>query len=45
MLASVFRTYRRQGPDILGAVVELLRYGPDHLLEFDQIRPTVTGEI
>jgi transposase len=44
VLASVFRTYRRQGRDILGAVVELLRHGPDHLLEFDHIRPKTAGE-
>jgi transposase len=37
VLASVFRTYRRQGRDILGAVVELLRRGPGHALEFDHI--------
>jgi transposase len=35
VLASVFRTYRRQGRDILDAVVTLLRYGPGHVLEFD----------
>ncbi len=35
VLASVFRTYRRQGRDILEAVVELLRRGPGHVLEFD----------
>jgi transposase len=35
VLASVFRTYRRQGRDILGAVVELLRHGPGYVLEFD----------
>ena len=38
-LASVFRTYRRQGRDIL-AVVALLRHGPGHILEFDHIAPT-----
>jgi transposase len=37
VLASVFRTYRRQGRDILEAVVELLRQGPGHVLEFDHI--------
>lgn len=37
VLASLFRTYRRQGRDILEAVVSLLRNGPDHLLEFDHI--------
>src|SRR5919112_2025003 len=37
VLASVFRTYRRQGRDILTAVVELLRRGPGHVLEFDHI--------
>ncbi len=35
VLASVFRTYRRQGRDILKSVVELLRRGPGHVLEFD----------
>ena len=35
VLASVFRTYRRQGRDILDAVVTLLCYGPGHVLEFD----------
>src|SRR4028118_1573376 len=34
VLASVFRTYRRQGRDILEAAVELLRQGPGHVLEF-----------
>src|SRR5438270_3893926 len=41
VLASVFRTYRRQGRDILEAVVELLRHGPGHALEFDHTAPTV----
>ncbi len=41
VLASVFRTYRRQGRDILAAVVELLRRGPGHVLEFDHITPPV----
>ena len=41
VLASVFRTYRRQGRDILEAVVELLRHGPGHILEFDHIAPPV----
>jgi transposase len=35
VLASVFRTYRRQGRDILGAVVALLCSGPGHVLEFN----------
>jgi transposase len=35
VLARVFRTYRRQGRDILEAVVALLRHGPSHVLEFD----------
>jgi transposase len=35
VLASVFRTYRRQGRDILQATVDLLRHGPGHVLEFD----------
>lgn len=33
--AGVLRTYRRQSRDILEAVVELLRHGPGHVLEFD----------
>ncbi len=37
VLASVFRTYRRQGRDILEAAVALLRHGPGHVLEFDPI--------
>ena len=41
VLASVFRTYRRQGRDILGAVVELLRHGSGHVLEFDHTTPPV----
>jgi transposase len=41
VLASVLRTYRRQGRDILGAVVELLRHGPGHVLEFDHTPPAV----
>jgi hypothetical protein len=35
VLASVFRTYRHQGRDILEAVVELLQLGPGHVLELD----------
>ena len=41
VLASVFRTYRRQGRDILGAVVALLRHGSGHVLEFDHTAPPV----
>jgi transposase len=41
VLASGFRTHRRQGRDILEAVVELLRHGPGHVLEFDHIKPMV----
>ena len=37
VLASVLRTCRRQGRDILEAVVALLRHGPGHVLEFDHI--------
>lgn len=44
VLASVFRTYRRQGRDILGAVVRLLRQGPGHVLEFDHIPPQVPAQ-
>ena len=41
VLASLFRTYRRQGPDILEAVVELRRHGPGHVPEFDHTAPPV----
>jgi transposase len=41
VLASVFRTHRRQGRDILEAVVALLRHGPGHVLEFDHTAPSV----
>src|SRR5512132_3594310 len=44
VLASVFRTYRRQGRDILAAVVELLRHGPGHVLEFDHTPPAVPAQ-
>ena len=44
VLASVFRTYRRQGRDILEAVVALLRQGPGHVLEFDHIPPQVPAQ-
>jgi transposase len=37
VLASILRTYRRQGRDILDAVVALLRQGPGHVLEFDHV--------
>ncbi len=43
VLASVFRTYSRQGRDILDAVVALLRHGPGHVLEFDHIASAATG--
>jgi transposase len=41
VLASVFRTYRRQGRDVLGAVVALLRHSSGHVLEFDHTAPPV----
>jgi hypothetical protein len=41
VLASVFRTYRRQGRDILELVVELFRNGPGRVLEFDHMTPPV----
>ena len=44
VLASVFRTYRRQGRDILEAVVELLRRGTGHVLEFDHIPSGVPAQ-
>ena len=40
VLASVFRTYRRQGRDILEAVVALLRHGPGHVV---RLRPAATA--
>ncbi len=39
VLASVLRTCRRQGRDVLGAVVELLRHGPGLVLDFDHTGP------
>jgi transposase len=39
VLASVFRTYRRQGRDILEGMVALLRRGPGYALEFDHTAP------
>ena len=44
VLAGVFRTYRRQGRDILAAVVELFRRGPGHVLEFDHIPSGVAAQ-
>jgi transposase len=44
VLARVLRTYRRQGRDILEAVVEWLRHGPGHILEFDHIAPPVPAQ-
>lgn len=44
VLASVLRTYRRQGRDILEAVIALLRQGPGHVLEFDHTAPTVLAQ-
>jgi transposase len=44
VLASVFRTYRRQGRDILEAAVELLRQGPGHVLEFDHTAVAVPAQ-
>jgi hypothetical protein len=44
VLASVFRTYRRQGRDVLEAVVALLRNGPGHVLEFDHTAPPAPAQ-
>ncbi len=44
VLASVFRTCRCQGRDILEAVVALLRHGPGHVLEFDHTAPTAPAQ-
>jgi hypothetical protein len=43
-LASVFRTYHRQGRDILEAVVERLRRSPGLVLEFDHTAPPVPAQ-
>ena len=32
VLAGILRTCRRQGRDILGALVDLLRHGPGHVI-------------
>jgi transposase len=37
VLASLLRTYRRQGRSILEGLTALLRHGPGHVLEFDHI--------
>lgn len=37
MLASLLRTYRRQGRSILEGLTSLLRHGPGRVLEFDHI--------
>jgi transposase len=38
VLASVLRTCRRQGRDILRALEELLHQGPGHVIPFDHVR-------
>jgi hypothetical protein len=44
VLAGVFRTYRRQGRDVLEAVVASLRNGPGHVLEFDHTAPPAPAQ-
>jgi hypothetical protein len=44
VLASVFRTNRRQGRDILEAVVERLRRSPGHVLKLDHAAPPVPAQ-
>jgi hypothetical protein len=39
VLASLLRTCRRQGRDILGALGDLLRHGPGHVIHFAQAQP------
>lgn len=41
VLASVLRTCRRQGRDVLSAIVMSLRQGPGYILEFDHIASAV----
>ena len=40
VLASVLRTCRRQGRDILSCLGELLRHGPSHVIAFRRLPPT-----
>jgi hypothetical protein len=44
VLARVFGTYRRQGRDILEAVVAWLGHGPGPILEFDPSAPPVPAQ-
>jgi transposase len=44
VLASVLRTCRRQGRDILSAFEELLRHGPGHVIPFRHTPPRPTAE-
>jgi transposase len=41
VLASLLRTYRRQGRSILEGLTTLLRHGPGHVLQFDHIPSVV----
>lgn len=43
VLASLLRTYRRQGRSILEGLTALLRHGPSHVLEFDHIASSPSG--
>ena len=42
VLASVLRTCRRQGRDILACLGELLRNGPSHVIAFRHLQPNPT---
>ena len=44
VLASVLRTCRRQGRDILACLGELLRNGPSHIIAFRHLPPTTTTQ-
>jgi transposase len=44
VLASILQTYRRQGRDIVAGLVELLRHGPGHVLEFDHTVSAVPAQ-
>lgn len=43
VLASILQTCRRQGQDILQSLVELLRHGPGHVMEFDHAASASVG--
>src|SRR5436309_2728922 len=44
VLASILRTCRRQGKDILAVLGELLRHGPAHVIPFRHSHPQLPAE-